>query len=252
MERLRPYIFSDVAADGSLRFLHSGVRRERLLPGFRSVTKSMAMVVAVLLSVFPSACTFDSIWRDTAPEPTGGSWQEQVSRLQKLTGWRVRGKISLWRDGEDFRAPFIWEYRSGHSQIYLLDAFGWPRGRIEWSADGAGYFSQSGKRRRFASIHDFSLRQFGVDLPLAAIRYWMTGVPRVRDEIKNLHFSSAKGITDFEQSGWHVQYLARQDVKGYSLPAKMRVEKQNAGVLFLISGWNNLVFSEEGQEHATQ
>ncbi len=231
---------------------YPGVRRERPLPEFRAAAKSRAVVVAVLLSAFLGACSLDLLRRDAMPEPTGGSWQEKVSRLQKLTGWRARGKVSLWRDGEGFRAPFIWEYRSGHSQIYFLDAFGWPRGKIEWSADGTGHFSQSGKHHRFASLHDFSLRHFGVDLPLAAIRHWVTGVPRVRDKIENLRFSSAKEITDFDQSGWHVQYLARHDVEGYSLPAKMRVEKQDAGVLFLISRWHNLVFSEEDQEHAAQ
>ncbi len=217
----------------------------RSLPG--PGTNRMLAVV-VLASALLNACTVDSVLRDVSPETTAGHWQEHIARLQKLTGWRIRGKVSLKRDGESFAAPFIWKYHLGHSRIYLLDAFGWPRARIEWSPDGVGYFNQSGRQQHFASLHDLSRRHFGFDLPLAAIRYWVTGAPRVREQINNLHFSSAEGLMDFEQSGWHVQYLAYQDVGGYTLPAKIRMEKQNARALFLINGWNDLGFPEKNQE----
>ena len=77
---------------------------------------------------------------------------------------------------------------------------------------------------------------WGWQLPVAALKYWIRGIPRPGHPVADAEFAGAE-VTRFRQSGWLVEPGAYRDVDGLALPTRLRLEAEGAILTLLINRW---------------
>jgi outer membrane lipoprotein LolB len=83
-------------------------------------------------------------------------------------------------------------------------------------------------------------RQFGWEVPVGTLRYWVLGMPSPDSE--ESHELDAQGrLATLEQSGWRVSFEDYTRVEGMDLPRKLFLYGDGLEVRLVIDQWRGLI-----------
>ena len=202
----------------------------RPLNPLRAGNSAAALVLLALLA----AC---------AGQPTGSTgnldWPDHHQQIKQLQHWNASGKAALRRDGAVDTASLLWRQREGHSELRLTGPLG--AGATTLRAQG-GLLSIDANGEH--SVIDLAqnpgqlVAETGWDLPIAALSYWLRGIPAPDAPDPLVETDPQRGYAmRIVQSSWAIDYARYATFDGYYLPTRITLANGSQKLTVLLRNW---------------
>jgi outer membrane lipoprotein LolB len=159
-----------------------------------------------------------------------------MNALTALQDWQANGRLAVSAANGGWNASFAWRESDGKSEVDVHGPFGLGAAHITRTAERIRIDSGKGApldvAAPFTTLEPAIETRLGVPLPLAALRYWLLGVP-APDE------PSTATPAGFEQAGWAIEAKKRDTVAGAPapLPHLLWVERAETRIRVVIDHW---------------
>jgi outer membrane lipoprotein LolB len=78
----------------------------------------------------------------------------------------------------------------------------------------------------------------GWDLPLQALSYWLKGIPAPDSKVQRLEPDpQTELLKSLWQDDWEVNYQRYKQFQGFTLPARLQVQRDKTRAKIIISDW---------------
>jgi outer membrane lipoprotein LolB len=174
-----------------------------------------------------------------APEapPSTVSWETRQTALSRIQGWQLNGKIAVQTSRDSGSATVDWLQRNGSYTVSLLGPLGTSGLKLSGHPGSVTLETSDGKRFTASNPEELLAKQWGFNLPVSYLRYWIRGLP-VPGIPSSDHFDPSHRLTDLSQQGWQVQYLSYTRSNNIDLPSKMFISSPTLKVKIIIYSWN--------------
>ncbi|TGD71537.1 outer membrane lipoprotein LolB [Mangrovimicrobium sediminis] len=166
-----------------------------------------------------------------------GDWQQRESQLLALTSWEASGKIALRSAQQSDSASLRWRQDGEATHLELSGPLGMAATTVD--SDGEFITLRRGDEVRHWALDDPALGEANQwDLPLAALHYWLKGVPAPGIAVQALQLDPATGLPQrLEQQGWQVDYDSFGGFGEYQLPTRLQVQRADTRARILLRQW---------------
>ncbi len=185
-----------------------------------------------LLTFLVTSCTTMS----PQQPPMNISWQNRMTTLQQLQSWQIYGKIAVQTTEESGSATVDWQQ---NQQVYLITLSG-PLGatglKLQGQPGSVTLETANGKIFHAASPEQLLAEQWGFNLPVSYLKFWVRGLP-VPSLPHQSQFDAYHRLTDLTQQGWHIQYLSYTNLGQIDLPERISVTSSLLKAKMIIYNW---------------
>ena len=175
-----------------------------------------------------------------APQPRRAElpadWQEHAAAVSARSAWGLQGKIGLRAASGSGSAFLTWTQEAERYRLVLSGALGMGKLVLTGDADGVAWNDSRGRTGRHADPDALVAAIWGWRLPVAALKYWIRGIPQPDRPVEDAEFAGPE-LTRFRQSGWLVEPAAYREVDGIALPTRLRLEGEGAVLTVLVNRW---------------
>lgn len=192
----------------------------------------VATAVTACSTVTPTTTSPSS----STPAETTLSWQQREAELKRLQRWQVNGKIAVRTSKDSGSATVNWSERDGSYRIYLAGPLGSHGLQLNGEPGRVALETSEGKRLTANTAEQLLAQNWGFDLPVSYIKYWVRGIP-VPGIAKTTQFDSQGRLSDLVQDGWRVQYQRYTHKGNFDLPAKLSINSDRLDVKIIIYDW---------------
>jgi len=95
--------------------------------------------------------------------------------------------------------------------------------------------TSEGKTFSASSPEQLLAQQWGFNIPVSYLNYWIRGLPAPGDAKKQ--FDGQGRLVELNQAGWHVQFLDYTQKKGIELPKKIFLASNDMKVKIMVYDW---------------
>ncbi len=163
--------------------------------------------------------------------PPAGLAQRQAE-LSAIDNWQLRGRVAVAVDGEGTSASVDWRQSGAVSEISLSGPFGAGALAVSLDAGSLAVEDGSGARLQGADAESLLADRLGARVPLAALRYWVLGIPSPTEPYRVLEGSQA-----FEQYGWSVLAELSEATPAGMLPGRLTILRGTTRLRLAVSRW---------------
>jgi outer membrane lipoprotein LolB len=167
---------------------------------------------------------------------TATSWPEERAALQALSGFELRGRVALSSGTEGFNGGLRWDQDRNRAHVEIEGPLGAGGVRIDLTATSLTLTTSRGERLDGEAGRAELERRIGFALPLASLRYWLTGAPDPTlpaDEVPG----DEPRLDHLTQAGWHIDYTQYVAVDGLWLPKRLSMQREAARVRLIVERW---------------
>ena len=181
-----------------------------------------------------AGCQTAPVLPPAAPAP---GWEAQRAALQARTHFELKGRVAVAAGGEGFNANLHWTQDGARSFVSLQGPLG--VGGAQVTADGAdlSLVTSRGERLDSQAAHAALAARLGFDPPLAALRYWVLGVPDPQSPATEALDAQTQRLSGLTQAGWHIDYTAYGAAGTDSLPTRLTLQRDTVRVRLLVDAW---------------
>ena len=154
-----------------------------------------------------------------------------------LSAWQFNGRVSLTRGEACWHAGLHWQEQAGSLFLWVSGPLG--QGGFQLNGDARGVVLVDADGQTFAAQDADALlvQVTGWELPVSGLRHWIRGLPEPAAGEAQVNRDEAGQLRRLEQSGWTINYERYQVVDGVSLPAKLRLVREDVAVRIVIDQW---------------
>jgi len=194
-------------------------------------SKWLRLGAAVALAVL-AACR-------TAPPtlPPGTSWEVRRPQLQAREHFALSGRVAVAAAGEGFNANLRWTQDGARSQLTLAGPLGVGGTEITASGSDLTLVTSRGEHIDSEAAHAALASRLGFDPPLAALRYWVLGVPDPSQPATESLDVAQQRLNSLTQDGWRIDYQGYAAAGGEALPARLTLQRDTVRVRLLVDNW---------------
>jgi outer membrane lipoprotein LolB len=169
--------------------------------------------------------------------PHSVEWEAQIAAVEARTAWELQGKIGLRSANEAGSAFLSWWQQGEQYRMVFSGALG--LGKLVLNGDGSGvtWVGRDGRTGRHADPEALIAELWGWRVPVAALKYWVRGVPDPRLPMSEVRFAEGR-VQSFRQAEWTVAPEGFRAVDGVPLPSRVRIDGDDARLTVSISRWN--------------
>lgn len=205
--------------------IHAGLRR----------TAPRWLLGAVFLL---SGC---AVFAPSVPEPPSERitqlWQQHAQLVRAQTDWALSARISATSEDDGWSGKLHWQQGKETFQVSFNAPFGQGGLQLDGNPQQVEMRTSDGQTR-IATSAESLLQQFGWQLPLSNLRYWVRGVPVPNSEADPVLFFDEVGrLARLRQSQWDIEYRAYRLANGLMLPRKIYLENGDLNVRLVIDRW---------------
>lgn len=166
-----------------------------------------------------------------------GSQQEQVTRLNALQNWQVRGKLSVVSPGDSVTGYLTWQQQQDQYDLFIAGPFGSGSSRLQGNRQQAE-LSLPGwpEPQQASSPEQLMLTYLGWNFPVSDIRYWVKGQPSPNGAVTS-QYNDQGLLLQLQQHGWEIRYSRYQQRNGFWLPGLIRISGYDFRFTFAIQEW---------------
>jgi len=186
---------------------------------------------AVLLAALAAGC------RTFPPPPPGLPWEERRPQLQARTHFELQGRVAVAAGAEGFNANLHWIQDGARAQLTLEGPLGVGGAQLTAAGDDLVLTTSRGEQLDSAAAHAQLIARLGFDPPLAALRYWVLGVPEPAAPASEALDSRQQRLSSLTQSGWRIDYNSYVSTSGGTLPARLTLRRDAVRVRLLVDQW---------------
>jgi len=166
------------------------------------------------------------------------NWQERTAQLTSLNRWQARGKLAIRTAQQSESVSLIWDQSRDNTHLVLSGPLGVGTTTID-SDQKKLRVSRDGQSQTYdISSPRASTAAIGWDLPLQALPHWLKGLPTPGDEIQGKIVKQGL-LRQLEQLGWTVTYEDYGQFEQYTLPTRLKIERDSTRVRLIIRSWKN-------------
>lgn len=165
-------------------------------------------------------------------------WAGQRAALERLDVWTATGKVAVRAADTSESGSLAWRQRPGRTDIRLSGPVG--VGTTTISSDGETLEINRGGERQVLDIATPGAlaRATGWDLPLAALPYWLRGLPAPTPARHALELDpESRRPLLLQQDGWQVRYRDFQVVGRLLLPTRLEIFRDDTRARVVIRQW---------------
>ena len=206
----------------------------RSVYSFLGPSRTLALRIAefCIVAMALSACS------SLAPPATKNSiWAQQSQQLEKLTHWKLRGRVNVRYDNESQTPRIQWQHKNRAYQVRLWGTFNAGNTLIQ-GEPGSVTLNQNDKHLTASSPEELILQQLGYELPISYLEFWIKGLPAPGSPAK-LVFNDLNQLMEFKQAGWVVALSDLRDYNGLALPRRVDIvrSEDDARLRFVGLNW---------------
>ncbi|MCC6173074.1 MAG: outer membrane lipoprotein LolB [Gammaproteobacteria bacterium] len=178
----------------------------------------------------------------TAPPTTSPlDWPQRRALLQDASRFDLKGRIAVAAGEEGFTAGLRWQQRDADALIELDGPLGIGGLRLHARGEALELTTARGERLDGEAARAELERRLGFELPLAALRYWVRGVPDPAGPAAEQLADAAPRLTGLEQAGWRIEYAAYVEVPsaGGELPRRLSASRESTRLRLVIERWSS-------------
>lgn len=165
------------------------------------------------------------------------SWDSRQARLRNVQSWQISGKIAVITKKDSGSATVDW---SQHAQNYTISLYG-PLGSNSVTLKGGpGRVTMTTSNQPAItanSAEQLLAKQWGWNLPLSNLNYWIRGLPVPGVEAQTT-LDSANRLTTLHQQGFIVQYQSYTRSGDLELPQRISIDAPAFKSKIVIYRWN--------------
>lgn len=166
-----------------------------------------------------------------------GSQQEQLTRLNALQNWQVRGKLSVVSPGDSVTGYLTWQQQQDQYDLFIAGPFGSGSSRLQGNRHQAELSLPGWSQPQQASSPEqLMLAHLGWNFPVSDIRYWVKGQPSPNGSVTS-RYNDQGLLLQLQQHGWDIRYSRYQQRGGYWLPGLIRISGYDFRFTFAIQEW---------------
>lgn len=196
----------------------------------------MRAAAALALTLALLGCT-TAPTRPPAADPER-VWQERRAALAELDRWRLTGRIAIQTEGEGWHATLHWRQQQSRYDIRLIGPLGQGSVRLTGSPGRVVLRTEDGVSE--AADPDWLLRRnLGWRVPVAALRYWVLGLP-APGPAADRTLDPYGRLARLEQADWTIEFQEYERRNGYELPSRIAVRNHRARVRLVVGRWQPL------------
>jgi len=154
-----------------------------------------------------------------------------------LSAWQFNGRVSLTRGEEGWHAGLHWQEQAGSFFLRVSGPLGQGGFQLNGDARGVVLVDADGQTYAAQDADTLLVQVTGWQLPVSGLRHWIRGLPEPAAGQAQATRDEAGQLRRLEQSGWTINYQRYQVVDGISLPAKLRLAREDIAVRIVIDQW---------------
>jgi outer membrane lipoprotein LolB len=154
---------------------------------------------------------------------------------ESIVAFSLSGRVAVKLDERGYTASLRWRHSAARDSLRLLSPVGSVVGEIE--ADSSGATLTTGDKKVYQSndVQALTREILGWDLPLAGLRYWVTGRADPGAPVQAEERDHRQRLKSLLQNDWRIDYL------GYfgdsALPARLRLVYERLNLRLIIERW---------------
>ncbi len=190
------------------------------------------MLALLAASILVSGCS------TIAPNstPTNVSWQNRSHNLANLQNWTLEGKIGVQTARDSGSANIDWTQRGQHFAISLTGPLGSNGMTLNGQPGAVSMTTSDGKHASASSPEQLLKQQWGWNLPVSNLKYWVLGLP-VPGIPASTQFDAYHRLASLSQQGWQVDYLGYTNAGGLELPNRISITSAAVRAKLVVYDW---------------
>ena len=154
---------------------------------------------------------------------------------ESIVAFSLNGRVAVKLDDRGYTASLRWRHSATRDSLRLLSPIGSVVGEIE--ADGNGATLTTGDKKVYRSNDAQALTRevLGWDLPLAGLRYWVTGRADPAAPVQAEDRDYRQRLKSMMQNDWRIAYL--EYFGDSALPARLGLTYERLNLRLIIERW---------------
>ena len=174
-----------------------------------------------------------------APVPGPGAdapWPEQRAALERLDHYSLTGRVAVAAGGEGFSGSLRYQQQPRRSDLSLDGPLGMGGMRVVLDGDQLAISTSRGEQLDGAAARAELEQSLGFSMPMAALRWWLLGIPAPGEASVDADATSGE-IRTFMQDGWKISIDSRAPALGFALPQRLTATREGARMKLLVDRW---------------
>lgn len=178
--------------------------------------------LAVLLALAIGGCTtFPPVIDTGEGHSKEERWAMQQLTNQRLSGWRIKGKIGVKAGKKGGSATLRWTYRDTIQNIQMYGPFGNGRVIIDAAPGMAVLKDSEGRIIEGETAEEVLFERLGWHVPFDELIMWSRGLPN--EGATDIEVDEAGLLKRLRQGIWEVEYLEYSSIDSFLLPKKLEI-----------------------------
>lgn len=174
-----------------------------------------------------------------APAALAPDWGQRRAQRQAESAFALKGRLAVVAGEEGFTAGLRWTQREREALIDLDGPLGVGGLRLRADGEALELTSARGERLDGEAARAELERRLGFPLPLAALRYWVRGVPAPGERAEEQLAPDGTRLLALDQGGWRVEYPAYvEDPEVGPLPKRLSLARGGARLRLVVETWS--------------
>jgi outer membrane lipoprotein LolB len=152
-----------------------------------------------------------------------------------IVAFSLNGKVAVKLDDRGYTASLRWRHSATRDSLRLLSPVGSVVGEIEADGNGATLTTADRKVYRSNDAQSLTREVLGWDLPLAGLRYWVTGRADPDAPVQALERDDRQRLKNLTQNDWRITYL--EYFGDSAMPARLSLAYDRLNLRLIVQQW---------------
>jgi len=152
-----------------------------------------------------------------------------------ISAFSLNGRLAVKLDDRGYTASLRWRHFPTHDSLRLFSPVGSVVGEIEADSNGATLTTGDKKVYRSNDVQSLTREVLGWDLPLAGLRYWVTGRPDPGSPVQAQSRDDNERLKSLMQDDWRIAYL--EYFGDSAMPARLTLAYDRLNLRLIVEHW---------------
>ena len=152
-----------------------------------------------------------------------------------ISAFSLNGRVAVKIDDRGYTASLRWRHGTTRDVLRLLSPLGTVVGEIESDGDGATLTTGDKKVYRSNDAQSLTREVLGWDLPLAGLRYWVTGRADPGAPVQAQTRDDSDRLKSLIQNDWRIAYL--EYFGDSAMPALLSLTYEQLKLRLIVEHW---------------
>ena len=152
-----------------------------------------------------------------------------------IGAFSLNGRVAVKLDDRGYTASLRWRHSALRDYLRLLSPLGSVIGEIEADSDGATLTTGDRKVYRSNDVQSLTREVLGWDLPLAGLRYWVTGRADPGAPVQAQSRDDNKRLKSLMQNDWRIAYS--EYFGDSAMPARLSLAHDRLNLRLIVESW---------------